>query len=166
MYIKKIWDVQQEQKETIFCKYSPFFTSIIEQVKRVSNYGFQLRFPITISNYNFQLQFPITISNYNFQLQFPIQIWFGLVWFGITTHSDQTLFLTQFYFRWVLQHIQACPELGPVAVPACFLTKLLLMKQLLHHVKIKFKIKIIIKINIPIKTGLGIKTAWQFLFSK
>ena len=30
-------------------------------------------------------------------------VWFGLVWFG-----------------WELQHIQACPELGPVAVPACF----------------------------------------------
>ena len=86
------------------------------------------------SKTSIQLRFPITVSNYNFQLQFPIQIWFGLVWFGITTHSDQTLFLTQFYFRWVLQHIQACPELGPVAVPACFLTKLLLMKQLLHHV--------------------------------
>ena len=77
---------------------------------------------------------------------------YGIVWFGLINMKYIIICYTIFG-----KH--SCTELGPVAVPACFLTKLLLMKQLLHHVKIKFKIKIIIKINIPIKTGLGIKTA-------
>ena len=58
-------------------------------------------------------------------------VWYGLVWFGLVLFGLVLFGLV--WYGWDLQHIQACPELGPVAVPACYLN-LLMQKTCLEVV--------------------------------
>ena len=47
-------------------------------------------------------------------------VWFGKVWFRRVRLRLGRVGLVGFFIYLPKQPIQACPELGPVAVPACF----------------------------------------------
>ena len=57
------------------------------------------------------------VGRYNFPLAHNT-VWFGLVWFGLVWFGSH--FNLGFLIGITAYPIQACPELGPVAVPACF----------------------------------------------